>query len=116
MARMIMGLLIGYGHGPRGWDDPGLRSNYDWRQPEVYQDLELVCERGIFDVRAVEKLLQLHTRGRDLDLQLWTMLSFELWCRRFMDATEVGKPFPSTDRARRRPAQMGGDAPICAPA
>jgi asparagine synthase (glutamine-hydrolysing) len=73
-------------------------------------------ERGIFDVRSVERLLQQHTRGRDLDLQLWTMLSFELWCRRFMDATEMGKPFPSPDRARRRPAQLGGDAPICAPA
>jgi hypothetical protein len=30
-------------------------------------------------------LLQLHERGRNLDLQLWTMLSFELWCRRFLD-------------------------------
>jgi hypothetical protein len=29
--------------------------------------------------------LQLHQRGRDLDLQLWTTLSFELWCRRFLD-------------------------------
>ena len=73
-------------------------------------------ERGIFDVRSVEQLLRLHGRGRDLDLQLWTMLSFELWCRRFMDAAEMGKPFPSPDRARRRPAQLGGDAPICAPA
>ena len=33
----------------------------------------------------VERLLQLNERGRDLDLQLWTMLSFELWCRRFLD-------------------------------
>src|SRR5258705_5880864 len=41
-------------------------------------------ERGIFDTRAVEHLFQLHARGRDLDLQLWTMLSFELWCRRFL--------------------------------
>jgi FMN-dependent oxidoreductase (nitrilotriacetate monooxygenase family) len=47
---MIMGLFIGYGHGPRGWDDPGLRSGYDWRRPELYQDLALVCERGVFDL------------------------------------------------------------------
>jgi hypothetical protein len=46
-------------------------------------------ERGIFDTRSVEHLFQLHSRGRDLDLQLWTMLSFELWCRRFLDTTDV---------------------------
>lgn len=50
MKPMIMGLFIGYGHGPRGWDDPGMRPDYDWRQPELYQDLALVCERGILDV------------------------------------------------------------------
>ena len=42
-------------------------------------------QRGIFDARHVERLLALHRRGRNLDLQLWTMLSFELWCRRFLD-------------------------------
>jgi FMN-dependent oxidoreductase (nitrilotriacetate monooxygenase family) len=50
MKPMIMGLFIGYGHGPRGWDDPGLRPDYDWRRPELYQDLALVCERGILDL------------------------------------------------------------------
>ena len=44
-------------------------------------------QRGILDVRFVEKLLQLNAQGRDLDLQLWTALSFEMWCRRFLDAT-----------------------------
>jgi asparagine synthase (glutamine-hydrolysing) len=43
-------------------------------------------ERGIFDPAAVERLLRRHEEGRDLDLQLWTLLSFELWCRRFVDA------------------------------
>jgi asparagine synthase (glutamine-hydrolysing) len=43
-------------------------------------------ERGVLNPSAVERRLQLHQRGRDLDLQLWTMLSFELWCRRFLDA------------------------------
>jgi asparagine synthase (glutamine-hydrolysing) len=42
-------------------------------------------ERGVLNPAAVERRLQLHQRGRDLDLQLWTMLSFELWCRRFLD-------------------------------
>ena len=41
--------------------------------------------RGLFDLRHVETLLRLNDRGRNLDLQLWTMLSFELWCRRFLD-------------------------------
>jgi asparagine synthase (glutamine-hydrolysing) len=44
--------------------------------------------RGVLNPAAVERQLQLHQRGRDLDLRLWTMLSFELWCRRFLD-TEV---------------------------
>jgi long-chain alkane monooxygenase len=57
MARMIMGLFIGYGHGPRGWDDPGLRGDYDWRRPELYQDLALVCERGIFDLMVFADVL-----------------------------------------------------------
>jgi asparagine synthase (glutamine-hydrolysing) len=42
-------------------------------------------QRGVFDLGQVERLLQLNDRGRDLDLQLWTVLSFEMWCRRFLD-------------------------------
>ena len=42
-------------------------------------------ERGLFDLTHVERLLQLNDRGRNLDLQLWTILSLELWCRRFLD-------------------------------
>jgi asparagine synthase (glutamine-hydrolysing) len=43
-------------------------------------------QRGFFDVGYVERLLRLNQRGRDLDLHLWTILSFEMWCRRFLDA------------------------------
>jgi asparagine synthase (glutamine-hydrolysing) len=43
-------------------------------------------QRGFFRPQYVERLLQLNQQGRDLDLQLWTMLSFELWCQRFLDA------------------------------
>src|SRR5262249_5889801 len=57
MAGMIMGLFIGYGHGPRGWDDPRLRESYDWRRPELYQDLALVCERGFFDLMVFADVL-----------------------------------------------------------
>jgi asparagine synthase (glutamine-hydrolysing) len=44
--------------------------------------------RGIFNRAYLEKLITLHDRGRDLDLQLWTLISFELWCRRFLDRSE----------------------------
>jgi asparagine synthase (glutamine-hydrolysing) len=44
-------------------------------------------QRGILDTRFVERLLKLNAQGRDLDLQLWTALSFEMWCRRFLDGT-----------------------------
>jgi asparagine synthase (glutamine-hydrolysing) len=46
-------------------------------------------QRGILDTRFVERLLQLNARGRDLDLQLWTALSFEMWCRRFLDGSRA---------------------------
>ncbi len=49
--------------------------------------------RGIFNSAYVEKLLGLHHRGRHLDLELWTLISFELWCRRFLD-----KPAPHPAR------------------
>ncbi len=41
--------------------------------------------RGIFEPRYVRQLLAMHARGRPLDLQLWTLLSVELWCRTFLD-------------------------------
>ncbi|RPH97310.1 MAG: asparagine synthase (glutamine-hydrolyzing) [Lysobacterales bacterium] len=41
--------------------------------------------RNIFNPAYIEKLLLLQSRGRPLDLQLWTLISFELWCRTFLD-------------------------------
>jgi asparagine synthase (glutamine-hydrolysing) len=43
-------------------------------------------ERGIFNPAAIEALVRSHEEGRPLDLQIWTLLSFELWCRAFVDA------------------------------
>lgn len=43
-------------------------------------------QRGLFNCDYVEQLIRLHEKGRALDLQLWTLLSFELWCRVFLDA------------------------------
>jgi asparagine synthase (glutamine-hydrolysing) len=43
--------------------------------------------RGVFEPRAVEDLLESsRRRPNDLDLPVWTLLSFELWCRTFLDA------------------------------
>jgi asparagine synthase (glutamine-hydrolysing) len=63
-------------------------------------------QRGVFDLRHVERLLDLNHRGRDLDLQLWTILSFELWCRRFLDAGDVARTAPS-----RRPEALRAQGP-----
>jgi asparagine synthase (glutamine-hydrolysing) len=41
--------------------------------------------RGIFNTAYIEKILAMHSKGRDLDLQIWTLISFELWCRTFLD-------------------------------
>jgi asparagine synthase (glutamine-hydrolysing) len=43
-------------------------------------------ERGFFDPAAVGNLVRSHEQGRPLDLHIWTLLSFELWCRAFIDA------------------------------
>jgi len=41
--------------------------------------------RGFFNLAYIESLIARHERGRDLDLQLWTLISFELWARTFLD-------------------------------
>jgi asparagine synthase (glutamine-hydrolysing) len=50
--------------------------------------------RGIFDVAYVRRLIERQEQGRPLDLHLWTLMSFELWCRTFMDrrTTPVTQP------------------------
>jgi asparagine synthase (glutamine-hydrolysing) len=59
-------------------------------------------DRGIFNMGYVERLFNLNARGRDLDLQLWTMMSFELWCRRFLDAKSLTANAPAPIRGQRR--------------
>jgi asparagine synthase (glutamine-hydrolysing) len=41
--------------------------------------------RGILNPAYIEQLIQRHENGRELDFQLWTLISFELWCRTFLD-------------------------------
>ena len=61
-------------------------------------------DRGVFETAHVERLLALNARGRDLDLQLWTMLSFELWCQRFLDGSTRQQPAPVRTARRLTPA------------
>jgi asparagine synthase (glutamine-hydrolysing) len=55
--------------------------------------------RGILRPKYLERLLALHDSGRDLDLQLWTAMSFELWCRRFLDGKRSHTVEPLTKSA-----------------
>jgi asparagine synthase (glutamine-hydrolysing) len=41
--------------------------------------------RGFFNGRYIENLVARHERGENLDLQLWTLISFELWSRAYLD-------------------------------
>jgi asparagine synthase (glutamine-hydrolysing) len=61
-------------------------------------------ERGFFDTRYIERLLALNERGRNLDLQLWTVMSFELWCQRFLDPAPREQPAPIRQTRRVAPA------------
>ena len=46
--------------------------------------------RGIFDPGEIRRLVAQPERGQeDLDLQLWTLISIELWCRLFLDRQPV---------------------------
>ena len=42
-------------------------------------------QRGFFNSSYVESLVARHEQGQNLDLQLWTLISFELWSRSFLD-------------------------------
>jgi asparagine synthase (glutamine-hydrolysing) len=60
-------------------------------------------QRGIFNAAYLEKLLERHSRGRALDLHLWTLISCELWCRAFLDQT----PQPFGGRRSHEAPAMG---------
>jgi asparagine synthase (glutamine-hydrolysing) len=55
--------------------------------------------RGLFEPAYVLAIIERHEKGRDLGLQLWTLISFELWCRRFLDVAASLQP-PGTNRER----------------
>jgi asparagine synthase (glutamine-hydrolysing) len=47
--------------------------------------------RGLFNTRYIERLVERHERGRNLELQLWSLISFELWARTFLDGGARGR-------------------------
>jgi asparagine synthase (glutamine-hydrolysing) len=60
-------------------------------------------ERGIFNKAYLERLIDMNDRGRPMDLQLWTLITFELWCRRFIDESAVCRSVSATTRRSVRP-------------
>ncbi len=48
-------------------------------------------KRGIFNPDHIERLLARREKDRELDLELWTLISFELWCRTFLDGRSSRK-------------------------
>ncbi|MGH8371273.1 MAG: asparagine synthase (glutamine-hydrolyzing) [Gammaproteobacteria bacterium] len=53
-------------------------------------------QRGLFNPDYIRQLLRIHETGRNMDSHLWTLISFELWCRTFMD----GKNYTMNDGRR----------------
>jgi asparagine synthase (glutamine-hydrolysing) len=60
-------------------------------------------ERGIFRKSYIERLIEMNDRGRAMDLQLWTLITFELWCRRFIDESAFCRAVPASARRDIRP-------------
>ena len=78
-------------------------------------------KRGLFRKSYVERLIEMNDRGRSLDLQLWTLITFELWCRRFIDEGAFCRAIPTAARRNIRPrverarsAEADGAAVECA--
>lgn len=63
---------------------------------------ETTRRRGVLCPEYIEHLLKLHALGRDLDLQLWTLLSFEMWCRIFLDRAVQETRAPKAVLAQQR--------------
>jgi asparagine synthase (glutamine-hydrolysing) len=63
--------------------------------------------RGILDTAAVERLLLDPKRRGSMDLPVWTLLSFEMWCRTFLD--QRPRAVASSPRGVRLPAPLPWD-------
>jgi asparagine synthase (glutamine-hydrolysing) len=61
---------------------------------------ERTQRRGIYDRHHLESLVKRHEAGRNLDLELWTLLSFELWMRVFVDGGGTRRARSEGERRR----------------
>lgn len=66
--------------------------------------------RGVFRPEYLEELLRRHRDGRPLDLEIWTLLSFELWCRVFVDRRAGARAPRPSERVRAAAARTSGQA------
>jgi asparagine synthase (glutamine-hydrolysing) len=80
--KVISRRKAGFGLPVRSWLQNELR--------EMVGDLlseKRVRERGLFQPRAVAKMVRDNGRTRDYTLQLWSLLTLELWQQTFVDGT-----------------------------
>jgi asparagine synthase (glutamine-hydrolysing) len=83
-------------HGFEVPTDPWFRGELKSWAFEVLLD-DTARRRGYFDPSIVEKLWKEHGSGRHVwDTQLWLLLNFELWHRRFIDEGVSATAGPST--------------------
>lgn len=74
----------------------------------------LLCEtsrgRQLFNADYIEQILRLHGSGRWMPFELWTLISFELWCRKFLDEPAAARDLPAPPDAlvSRNVAASGG--------
>jgi asparagine synthase (glutamine-hydrolysing) len=71
----------GFGAPIRSWLRGELRPMVD-----DLLSIETLKRRGYFDPRAVRKMIDLNLSGKeDLNLQVFQLLTFEMWVQRFLD-------------------------------
>ncbi len=68
--------------------------------------------RGIFDAAYLEGLIGRHEQGRPLDLHIWTLMSFELWCRTFLDGNAGERTAPAARQPAGATVASGHEATI----
>jgi asparagine synthase (glutamine-hydrolysing) len=62
-------------------------------------------ERGIFRSEELERLMNVHNKGRrDLSTQIWTVAFFELWCEHWLDNSTVASRDSSQNMVLETPA------------
>jgi asparagine synthase (glutamine-hydrolysing) len=65
--------------------------------------------RRIFQPGYIEELARRPHKGyeADLDLELWTLISFELWCRTFLDGSQTPRSVERTVGGRTTESRRG---------